>query len=964
MKHKNWMKKIFTLSIIACLLLTVLPVSFQADNTDAGPKAGKVDEASIPADAIHISTTHDLISLAENCVDETYSQGKVFVLDQDINMSGVEFSGIPTFAGTFLGQGHQIYGLKFENANTVSGFFRYLQKGAVVNGLILHIDIQADSKSMIGAIAGVNKGTIRNCIVNGVVSGKEMVGGITGWNRVSGTVENCTVNGVVYGTYTVGGFVGKNQGVIRECLNLAEVNTAVEHNTIGLDIENINMDIEISLDMDMSSFGFSESMDSACDIGGIAGTSSGVIRACVNKGAVGYEKMSTNVGGIVGSSNGYLVDCVNYAEINGSKGVGGIAGQLMPNIVVNFDDIEIENPLDSLDDFELELSEDDIQSIKDMMDEADKLENSEGDAESETPEVEIPEVEIPEIEIPDSEGTEPEESDEIQLPESFDDIELPEDLENFEDLETEEFDEDKFNAALNELSNSLKDSVDDTDFDIESELGERTDMTLSLGDMDLGLSLGMDIVDVSREDTDKDTVAKTYQCVNYGTIYGVKYTGGIAGNANSSATSDMEDGVSVDEEMSISGECEQRLVIRECTNYGKVSINNKYAGGIVGYMALGAVINSYNVGNLDCINADYVGGIAGKCNAYIYESISKCIIAGADYVGGIAGYGYECYDSCAFVDIQAGSEYVGSIFGSTETLPDDKAEDEEDNSALVTGNTYYTVGKNIGGIDGINYAGASKSITLEKFLAKDNLPECCKMVSVRFVIEGQDEVVISVPTGGTIGLDQLPVPQVEEGEIYEWIYAKPVTDKVLGMNEVEETLYLSEARLTGILFDQTYEADFNPKHMVAQGTEKTSDGKTRILAIGAFDTTTDVTISNMLSEEATVLGVQVDENWKVEISNIGVKELRYRIPTGMDAEDIVVYVKDADGNWSEREFTVIGSYLAFDFSDGDQGFALQETSNAGVGIILIVVVVAIVIVGVLVVRKGKSKKIVNVNTEE
>ena len=389
-----------------------------------------------------------------------------------------------------------------------------------------------------------------------------------------------------------------------------------------------------------------------------------------------------------------------------------------------------------------------------------------------------------------------------------------------------------------------------------------------------------------------------------------------------------------------------------------------YTGGIVGYMALGAVFNAYNLGNMDCLSADYVGGIAGKCNAVIFDSISKCVIAGADYVGGIAGYGYECYNGCAFVDIQAGSEYVGSIFGSTETLPDDRAEAEEDNSALVTGNTYYVVGKNIGGIDGINYAGASKSITLEEFLARPNLAECFKTVSINFIIEEQEDVVITLLTGGTLGLDQLPVPQVDEGEIYEWVYQKPVTDKALGMNEVAETLYLSEARLTGVVFDQTYEADFNPKHMVAQGKDKNSDGKTIILAIGAFDATTDITLTDVLSEESTVLGEAVAENWKVELSNIGVEELRYCIPADMNAEDITVYVKDAEGNWSEREHTVIGSYLAFDFEDGDQGFALQENAGSGIWVILVVAVVS-VLVGVVVYKvKAKKGKVTMEATEQ
>ena len=509
MKRKGLLRKISALWMISCLLLGVLPTTFHAEPVEAGPKAGVVDEASIPADAIYIATTHDLVDFAENCMDETWSQGKVFVLKQDIYMSGVDFQGIPTFGGTFLGQGHKIYGIELKQDSDSLGFFRYIQKDAVVNGLILQIDVQPEgSNTMVGGIAGVNKGTIRNCIVNGVVSGKSIIGGLVGLNKISGTIENCTMNGLVHGAAKVGGFVGKNQGVIRECINHAEVNTAVEHNTIGMDLSNLDIDVELSLDMDMDSFGFSESMDSACDIGGIAGTSIGVIRSCVNKGNVGYEKMGYNLGGIVGSSNGYLADCVNYAEINGSNGVGGIAGQMKPSLVVTFDEYEMNSSLGNMDDLQVEISEDDMQSIKDALNELEKLEEKEPE---DFEDIELPE-DFEDIELP-------------ELPEDFEDVELPDDFENFEDLETEEFDEDKFNAALNELSNSLGDSVKDVD--------------LSLPEIDM--SVGVEIVDVSRNDTEADTLAKAFSCVNYGAIYGSKYVGGIAGNANNEATMNMDE---------------------------------------------------------------------------------------------------------------------------------------------------------------------------------------------------------------------------------------------------------------------------------------------------------------------------------------------------------------------------------------------------------------------------------------
>lgn len=933
MKHRSLLKKIGAGLMISCLLFSVLPVSFQATPADAGPKASKVDESSIPEDAIYISTTYDLIDLAENCIDEEYSKGKVFVLNQDIHMTGVDFEGIPTFGGTFLGQGHKIYGIEFEQDENVLGFFRYLQKDAVVNGLILQMNIQPDgSNTIIGGIAGVNKGSIRNCIVNGVVSGKTVVGGFVGENKVSGIIENCTMNGLVHGEAKVGGFVGKNQGVVRECINNAEVNTSVEHNTIGMDLSNMDMDMDFSLDMDMDSFGFSESMDSASDIGGIAGTSTGAIRSCVNKGNVGYEKMGYNIGGIVGSSNGYIAECVNYAEINGSNGVGGIAGQMKPSLVVTFAENEWNSSLGSAEDIEIELNDNEKQSIKDALKELEKLE------EKDFEDVEIPE-DFEDVEIP-------EDWEDIEIPEDFEDVELPADIEDLEDLEVEEFDEDKFNAALNDLSNSLTASIEES---VQSMVS------------DLEMSVGVEIVDVSRNDTDADTLAKAQDCVNYGAIYGSKYVGGIAGNANAESTVNMDEDVEINGELNISGKGEQRLVIRDCTNHGKISVTKKYAGGIVGFMAIGAIFEGKNLGNLDCLNADYIGGIAGGCDTVIFDSISKCIIAGSDYVGGIAGWGHECYDSCAFVDIAAGTKFVGSIFGSADILPDDRAENnqEDGNTPLVTGNTYYSVGKNIGGIDGINYTGASKRISLEQFLAIPNLADVFKNVSIRFQVEGKSDVVLNIPTGGSLTLDKLPVPEVEEGDIYEWVYEKPVTSKVLGMNEVEEVLYLSEARLTEVLFDQVYEADFNPKHMVAQGKDKTNDGKVRILAIGAFDTNTDITLTNVLADEKVVLGESVSENWNVSISNIGVEELRYRVPADMNVEKIKLYVKDASGNWSERDYTIIGSYLAFDFVDGDQGFALQEVSSSMTGVVMIAIAAIVIIAAGLFIRRKKSVKVEN-----
>ena len=47
-------------------------------------------------DAIHIATADDLIALAANCVNDTWSQGKTVELDGDISLDGTAFTPSPT----------------------------------------------------------------------------------------------------------------------------------------------------------------------------------------------------------------------------------------------------------------------------------------------------------------------------------------------------------------------------------------------------------------------------------------------------------------------------------------------------------------------------------------------------------------------------------------------------------------------------------------------------------------------------------------------------------------------------------------------------------------------------------------------------------------------------------------------------------------------------------------------------
>ena len=61
---------------------------------------------------IHIYSADDFVQLSKSCKLDTYSQGKTVYLDNDVDLSGSDFVPIPTFGGTFEGQGHTVSGLE------------------------------------------------------------------------------------------------------------------------------------------------------------------------------------------------------------------------------------------------------------------------------------------------------------------------------------------------------------------------------------------------------------------------------------------------------------------------------------------------------------------------------------------------------------------------------------------------------------------------------------------------------------------------------------------------------------------------------------------------------------------------------------------------------------------------------------------------------------------------------------
>ena len=326
------MKKIMiknTISLVLAVTLVIFnPLESVVGNTVSGDSlrvyAEEHPESTMTE--IDIFTAEDLMSLAENCHHEAWSSDKFVVLKNDISLENSDFSSIPIFSGIFNGNGHTISGYSNDGTGYVTGFFRYVSRTGCVQSLTIEADIDASEDGYVtGALAGINDGYIRKCVVTGSVSGVTATGGIVGINGTGGLVIDCENRAEVSGFYYTGGIAGRNYGVIRRGINSGNINSTSEWAAEN-DERQVDVISEITGDLSLISY------QSGIDTGGIAGFSRGMILSSRNDAVVGYERVGYNIGGICGRHCGTIFSCTNNGTVLGKKDVGGIAGQQEPYI--------------------------------------------------------------------------------------------------------------------------------------------------------------------------------------------------------------------------------------------------------------------------------------------------------------------------------------------------------------------------------------------------------------------------------------------------------------------------------------------------------------------------------------------------------------------------------------------------------------------------------------------------------
>ena len=970
MKKTNHFYRFCALALSCLLLVSLFPVMQAFADGDG---------------AIHIKSAEDLQELARSCTLDSWSRGKTVVLDNDIVLESDDALPIPTFGGTFRGNGHTISGLSITQSVSPAGLFGVLQKDAIITELNVEgtVSPSGDSES-VGGIVGDNYGTIEQSMFNGSVSGKRSVGGVVGRNRSSGVVRACEASGAIFGQNMTGGIVGENLGSIVSCRSRAYVN--IESTDPSIDLSNLNLEFSL----DLAKLSRADTLNTATDTGGIAGYSSGAIASSTNYAAVGYQHIGYNIGGVVGRSSGQVLACSNEGAVCGRKDVGGIAGQMEPYI-------------------RMEVSDGLLQQLKTQLNELSGLVNTAANhAEGSSNEIASRLNSM--TGYVDNAANE---LNNVRLNASIDSVITGDGSHSSDTLigggkgaaggiDHEHSDSghsttiwggsaagagashegnasgtvtgstqivaapdlggltssiNGLSSQVTMLNNAASGTVGTLANDIRSINNKFNELTGTLFSAISSLSGGSGdiIVDTSDVDIDSVTFGKVSSCRNSGAVYGDVNTGGITGSMTIEYTLDPEDDVTDHLSGFYRKQYEYRAILQSCVNTGDVTGKRSYVGGIVGRMDLGYLTACETAScTVASENGSYTGGIAGLTGATVHGSFAKCTLSGKKYVGGIVGSGVqENIDGSgssvrwnySLVDITDCQQYRGAISGSD----------------TGTFEYNYYVSDDLPGINRQSYVGRAEPTSYEELLTLPELPESMKSFSLTFVADGETVLSRTFHYGDSFAESDIPDPPQKDGCHVHWDRSDLTNlhfdTVVTAVYEAYTPALASEQTRDGGLAILLVEGNYNDGSAIAMTAQSLTPAAFDVQSGTVFDRIQGYFSCLRRGEiPSTTANAEVLEQWHVELADDGqnAHTLRYLPPDGQ--KDIRIYVRENGGSWQETGCGTMGSYLTFTASGDSVDFAAVRTLNIlGIWLISLAVLAVLVLLIVLLVRRRKRR---------
>lgn len=414
--------------------------------------------------------------------------------------------------------------------------------------------------------------------------------------------------------------------------------------------------------------------------------------------------------------------------------------------------------------------------------------------------------------------------------------------------------------------------------------------------------------DVSDEQLEESGDGWIENSRNKGIVNGDINVGGIAGSM-AIDEEDPEENAAGNVDYTIGNRYVTRCVIRSCVNEGYITAKKDGAGGVAGYMKIGAVVHSESYGSVESTEGDFVGGICGQSLSVIRSCYAISDVSGGKNVGGIAGYAEELTDCCSLARVEAAVGQSGAIAGQVSSY-----EKEEDEQQKVKNN--FFAGDALYGIDGISYDGIAQSISYEEMLEIEGIPQAFRHLKITYRIEDQVLGYEEVAYGDS--LDHLTYPEIPEKEGYYGVWEDVSGQRMTG-NRVLEAEYVEKVSVV--------QSDAHAEQTVAaeESDEKRSPRK-KPYALVESSFTGDAVL-HVSTDEETGFDLQTPEGvegnhriYFITLENADVQPdqetaLRLYNPYG---DDVELWHYEEESGWQQEELVSRGEYLQTTLT-GDSG---------------------------------------------
>ena len=230
------------------------------------------------------------------------------------------------FIGSLDGKGHAIRGLCINRPNAIQvGLFGYTGPACTIENIVLY-SANVTGNHIVGGLVGINRGTVYDIYIAGVVSGSDTVGGLVGWNDY-GNITSSYATGNVTGPDTsfFGGLIGLDNGNVSGCIANSTVSCKGDFSG-GL--------VGFLWNGTLSNSHAKGNVTGMWGVGGIAGA----IQNCTitNSFAMGNVVGNDDIGGLVGhTTRSSVFSSFACGRVTGVFEVGGLIGYHGESIETN-----------------------------------------------------------------------------------------------------------------------------------------------------------------------------------------------------------------------------------------------------------------------------------------------------------------------------------------------------------------------------------------------------------------------------------------------------------------------------------------------------------------------------------------------------------------------------------------------------------------------------------------------------